>query len=235
MNDVILTAFWRTVFFYIFLLVVIRIMGKREIGNLAPVDLAVTIMMAELAAIPIANGELPVVSGVLPIATIMFLQLVLSGLSLRSRRWRELINGRPNILVQGGKFVPQEMRKVRYTVDDVLEQLRRNGHAHVADVELAILETDGNLSVIPRSQFRPVQPRDLGIDTSYEGLPLPIIVDGEIDYRLLKECGLDLTWLNEQLALRGIKGPQEVFTAILDTKGDLFIQRKEDTKWYVKS
>lgn len=229
------TAFLRTLFFYLFLLIVLRIMGKREIGGLAPIDLAVTIIMAELAAIPIADPELPILVGAVPIATIMLLEIALSGLSLRSHRWRSIINGRPNVLVQNGQFVPKEMRKVRYTVSDVLEQLRRKGHPHVVDVEVAILETDGNLSVIPRSQSRPVQPQDLGVSTGFEGLPLTIINDGQVEYPHLVQSSLDMTWLQGELGKRGIKDPSEVFSAILDTKGNLFVQRKEDTNWYVQS
>ncbi len=234
-GGMILTAFLRTLFFYFFLLLMMRIMGKREIGGLAPIDLAVTIIIAELAAIPIANPDLPILVGAVPIVTIVLLAIGLSGLSLRSHRWRSIIDGRPNILVQNGQFVPKEMKKVRYTINDVLEQLRRKGHPHVADVEIAVLETDGNLSVIPRSQARPIQPKDLGINTGYEGLPLTIINDGLVEYAHLAQCNLDMTWLQGELAKRGIKDPKEVFSAILDTKGNLFVQRKEDTHWYLQS
>src|SRR5690606_30830702 len=134
-------AFWRTLFFYLFLLVVMRVMGKREIGGLAPVDLVVTIIMAELAAIPIQDPQVPILVGAVPIATIMLLQLGLSALSLRNRRWRSLLNGRPSVIIQGGKLIPSEMKKVRYTIDDGLEQLRRKGHAGISDVEVAVLET----------------------------------------------------------------------------------------------
>src|SRR5690606_18488405 len=114
-------AFWRTLFFYLFLLVVMRIMGKREIGGLAPIDLAVTIIMAELAAIPIQDPQMPILAGAIPIATIMLLELALSGLSLRNNWWRHIINGKPSVIIKDGKFVPQEMRAVRYTVHDALE------------------------------------------------------------------------------------------------------------------
>lgn len=233
--NMVYTAFFRAILFYFLLLIVMRVMGKREIGGLAPIDLVVTIMMAELAAIPIADPELPILVGVVPIATLMLLAMALSSLSLRSPRWRSFIDGRPNVLVKDGKFVPQEMKKVRYSISDVLEQLRRQGYAHVTDVEVAILETDGNLSVIPRSQSRALQPKDLGISTGYEGLPLTIISDGHIEYAHLDQSGLDLTWLQAELAKRGIKDPKEVFSAILDTQGNLFVQRKEDTNWYVQS
>ncbi len=228
------TAFVRTIFFYFFLLIMLRIMGKREIGGLAPIDLAVTIMMAELAAIPIQDPEMPILVGAIPIATIMLLGLVLSGLSLRNTWWRELINGKPNIVIKDGKFVPQEMRSVRYTVHDVLEQLRRAGYSDIADVEVAVLETDGNLSVIPKSQSRPLAAKDLKLPTHYEGLPYTLIVDGEVFYAHLDQCGLDLSWLQSELKKRGIQDVRDVFCAILDTQGELFIQMKEPTKWYAE-
>ena len=230
----ILTAFVRTIFFYIFLLVVMRIMGKREIGGLAPIDLAVTIIMAELAAIPIQDPELPILVGAVPIATIMLLELGLSGLSLRSHRWRQLINGKPNVIIKDGKFVPQEMRRVRYTVHDVVEQLRRSGYSDISDVEVAVLETDGKLSVIPKSQSRPIAAKDLKIPTHYEGLPYTLISDGEVVYDHLNQCGLDMTWLNAELKKRGIQDVRDVFCAILDTQGELFVQPKEPTNWYVQ-
>lgn len=231
----IVTAFWRTIFFYLFLLIVMRIMGKREIGGLAPIDLVVTIIMAELAAIPIQDPQVPILVGAVPIATIMLLQLGLSALSLRNRRWRTLLNGRPSVIVQGGKLLPAEMKKVRYTIDDLLEQLRRKGFAGISDVEVAVLETDGNLSVIPKSQYRPIRPKDLNIPTSYEGMSLPIITDGEIEYQHLKACDLDMTWLKRELHKRGINDHRDVLCAILDTDGNLFIQRREETNWYLQS
>lgn len=227
-------AFWRTIFFYLFLLIVMRIMGKREIGGLAPIDLVVTIIMAELAAIPIQDPQVPILAGAVPIATIMLLQLGLSFMSLRNRRWRTILNGRPSILIKDGKLVPAEMKKVRYTIDDVLEQLRRQGHASISDVEVAVLETDGNLSVITKSQYRPLRPKDLNLPTQYEGLALPMITDGEIEYEHLKACGLDVTWLQRELQKRGIADHRDVLCAILDTDGSLFVQRREDNNWYLQ-
>lgn len=230
----ILTIFWRTLLFYFFLLIVMRIMGKREISGLAPIDLAVTIIMAELAAIPIQNTDFPVLAGIVPIGTIMLLEILLSALSMRSQRWRSLINGRPNVIIKDGKFLPKEMKKVRYTINDVMEQLRRKGHADVTDVEVAVIETDGNLSVIPKSQRRPLRPEDLEIPTRYEGLPQVLINDGEVEYAHLKACDLDIAWLTTELEKRGIQDVKEVFCAILSTSGDLFVQRREDVHWYMQ-
>lgn len=227
-------VFLRTIFFYFFLLIVMRIMGKREIGGLAPIDLAVTIIMAELAAIPIQDTSVPLLVGAVPILTIMLLAMALSGLSLRNLKWRRIINGRPNVIIEDGRFVPQEMRRVRYSINDVLEQLRRAGYSDIADVEVAVLETDGHLSVIPKSQSRPIAAKDLNIPTHYEGIPYTLISDGEVDYDHLDRCGLDLTWLQREIRKHGIKDVRDVFVAIIDTQGELFIQPKESTNWYLQ-
>jgi len=229
------TAFIRTIFFYFFLLVVLRIMGKREIGGLAPIDLAVTILMAELAAIPIQDPGMPILAGAVPIATIMLLELALSGLCLRNNWWRQLIHGKPSVIIKDGKFVPQEMRNVRFTVHEALEQLRRAGYSDITDVEVAVLETDGHLSVIPKSQSRPLAAKDLKLPTHYEGLPYPLIVDGEVIYDHLNQCGLDVSWLQEELKKRGIQDHRDVFCAILNTHGELFVQPKEPTKWFLQT
>lgn len=227
-------SFYRAIFFYFFLFIIIRLMGKREIGALAPIDLVVTIILAELAVIPIENPTVPIMVGVVPIITIFFLEMGLTSLSLRSRVWRRLINGRPSILVKDGKLMPDQMRRERYTIDDLLEQLRRKGLPNIAEVEVAILETDGFLSAIPKSQHRPIQPSDLNLSTAYEGLPLSIIIDGEVDYANLNKCGLDMTWLKEQLKNLGVHDVKDVFSAILDTRGELFVQRQGDYKFYMK-
>lgn len=235
MDTLTMTAFWRTIFFYLFLLVVMRIMGKREIGGLSPIDLAVTIIMAELAAIPIQNPELPLLAGIIPILTIMLLQLTLSGMTLKSANFRRFIAGTPSVIIRNGNLNPDEMKRARYTIADVLEQLRRTGYASPTDVEFAILETDGNLSVIPKSQRRPVTPEDLQVETKYEGLPTSLIHDGEVLYAQLSEIGLDYTWLMKELRKRGIQSTDDVFLAMLETDGNLLIQRKEDVNWYMDS
>ncbi|WP_324715786.1 DUF421 domain-containing protein [Carboxydochorda subterranea] len=217
----------KTFFFYILLLVVVRVMGKREIGTLSPWDLVLTIMLAELAALPIENSNVSVVEGAVPIFTLLVTQLLMSWASLKSTTARNIIAGTPSIVVKDGRIVEQELRRLRYGVDDLMEQLRQKNLPNISDVEVAILETNGQLSVIPKSQKRPVRPSDLGISTSYEGLPIPLINDGRIDYRALAAAGLDITWLKKSLEQRGIHDPKEVLYASLDSEGQLFVQERE--------
>lgn len=217
----------KTLFFYLLLLAVVRIMGKREIGTLSPWDLVLTIMLAELAALPIENPRMSLLMGAVPIATLLLAQLLISWLSLKSVTVRNLVAGTPSIVIKDGRIIEPELRRLRYGVDDLMEQLRQKNVHNIADVEVAVLETNGQLSVIPKSQKRPLCPADLGLSTSYEGLPIPLINDGRIDYRALSAAKLDLTWLKAQLQARGIHDPKEVLYASLDSAGNLFLQEKE--------
>lgn len=228
------TALLRTLFFYVLILLALRLMGKREIGALQPIDFVVTIMIADLAVIPIENTDLPLLMGVVPILLLLVLEIGLAWLCMRSKAARSLICGNPSIVVQDGRLVEKEMKRLGYNIDDLLEQLREKNLPNVQDVEMAILETNGRLSVIPRSQKRWVRPSDLQIESQYEGLPHTLISDGKVDYASLKKCGLDLTWLLAQLRERGINDPKEVFYASLDTTGRFFVQEKGNTNWIVR-
>lgn len=225
-----LVAFLRTIFFYFFLLVALRIMGKRELGPLGPLDLVVTIIMAEVAAIPIEAPERPLMLGVIPIATIVFLEIVLSYLCLKSKKVRDLISGRPSVVVQDGRMVQQEMRRLRYSVADLMEQLRIRGYHNVQDVEMAVLESDGELSVLPKSHKRPLSSADLGLPVRQEGATHTLIIDGQIDYEALRAVNLDVNWLNDRLAERGVNEAKDVLVAFLDGFGGLVVQQREEAQ-----
>lgn len=220
----------RTLLVYAALLVVVRLTGKREMGHVSPFDFVVAILVAEVAVLPIAEPERPVWHGLVPLATIVFGELVLSWLTLKSQAVRHLLTGRPSVVIRDGRLVEDELRSVRFCIDDLLESLRAKDVADVSEVEVAILEPNGSLSVIRKSQHRPVTPADLGVSTRYEGLPLPLIKDGIVNYEALAAAGLDDTWLEKELQRRGIAGPRQVFFAQLNTAGELFIQTKQSAR-----
>lgn len=220
----------RTLLVYAALLVVVRLTGKREMGHVSPFDFVVAILVAEVAVLPIAEPERPVWHGLVPLATIVFGELVLSWLTLKSQAVRHLLTGRPSVVIRDGRLVEDELRSVRFCIDDLLESLRAKDVADVSEVEVAILEPNGSLSVIRKSQHRPVTPADLGVPTRYEGLPLPLIKDGIVNYEALAAAGLDDTWLEKELQRRGIAGPRQVFFAQLNTAGELFIQTKQSAR-----
>ncbi len=221
-----LIVFVRTLILYAIVVIVMRVMGKRQIGQLQPFELAIAIMISELAAVPMQNTGIPLINGFIPILTLLVAQIVMSFISLKSARARGIICGKPNILIENGKINEKGLRKEMYTLNDLLEQLRIQGSANIADVEYAILETNGQLSIIQKSQKRPLNPEDLNISTKYEGLPLDFIIDGNVNHKNLEKSNLDVQWLENELRKLGINDLKEVLFASLDSEGNLYYQKK---------
>ncbi len=221
-----LIVFFRTIILYLIVIVALRIMGKRQIGELQPSELVVAIMISELAAIPMEDAGIPLINGVLPILTLVIAEVSLSFLTLKSKKARKLIIGTPSVLIENGKINQKELEKQRFNTDDLIEELRQKNYPKISDIEFAILETAGQLSVIPKSQNRAVTTQDLEISTEYEGLPLTLISDGKINTYNLNKINLDEKWLSHELSKFGISSISDIFFASLDTNGDLYYQTK---------
>lgn len=221
-----LVVFVRALVLYFVVIIAMRIMGKRQIGQLQPFELAIAIMISELAAVPMQNTGIPLINGLIPIVTLLIAQVLISFISLKSVKARGIICGKPSILIENGKILETELRKEMYTINDLLEQLRIQSISNISDVEYAILETNGQLSVIQKSQKRPVNPEDLKMTTNYEGLSLELIIDGRLIGKNLEKAGLDRDWLMTELNKQGIDDIRKVLFASLDTQGSLFCQGK---------
>ncbi len=222
-----LALFGKSLLFYLVLVLIMRVMGKREIASLSPLDLVVTIMIADAAIIAIEEDRYPVWVGLIPVATIAAAEISLSWLMLKSMRLRAWVAGKPSVVIAHGHIVERELRSMRYNLDELLSQLRQKNIHNVADVEFAVLEPTGKLSVIPKAEKRPVQPADLGLSPPRSGLPVNLIVDGVVDDEMLRELGKSRDWLRNQLARQGIGDPAEVLLCSLDAQGQLFVQLKE--------
>ena len=222
-----LVVFVRALVLYLVVVVSMRIMGKRQIGQLQPFELAIAIMISDLAAVPMQNTGIPLVNGIIPILTLLIAQLLMSLLSLKSIRARALICGKPTILIEKGKIKEEELRKELYTLNDLLEQLRIKNFPNIADVEYAILETNGQLSVIPKSQKRPLTPQDMDIKTDYEGITFDAIIDGHILENNLKIAGKNVQWLLKEIHKQQYAKPQDIFFACIDSSGNLICQPHE--------
>lgn len=201
-------------------------MGKREIGNLSPFDLVVSIMIAELAALPIENHDKPLIEGVLPLAILLTAEVALSYISLRSERIRAVVNGTPSIVVTKGRIIEEEMRRNRYNLNDLMVGLRTQGVVDLADVEYAVLEPSGTLSVILVADKRPVTPHDLNVKVSYEGLPVPLITDGRVHWDNVKEAGFTKEQLIATLYQHGVADEKTVLYAYLDSARNFKLQLK---------
>ncbi len=220
----------RTLILYGTTVVFLRIMGKRQIGQLQPYELVVIIMISELAAIPMQNTGIPILNGLIPIFILFTSEVTLSYIALKSERARGVICGRPSILIEKSRIMEEELRRIRYNINDLLEQLRLKDVTNITDVEYAILETSGQLSVILKSEKRPVQPQDLNIAPPYEGLPTTLVMDGHLMHENLQKANIDLNWLLTELSKSGVKSFEELLFASLDSQGKIFYQRKSAAK-----
>ncbi len=216
---------FRVLLVYLLLLIAMRIMGKREIGQLSNLDFVVAIVVAELATMPITDHHLSLLECVLPMLIITALQVTVSLICLKSNCFRRFLYGRPNVLIAGGRLQMAEMRKARYNIDDLLSQLRQRDIFDVANVEYAVLETSGDLTVMQKSRCCPVTRGDLEIPGAerFGGMPLTLIDDGEVNWKGLADHQLSAAWLTEQLERRGIASPREVFFASLSNDGRLYL------------
>ena len=198
-----ITALLRTVILYFLIMTGLRLMGKRQIGELEPSELVLTMMISDLATVPMQDFGIPLLAGVIPILTLLSLSMLLSQLSLLSLRFRELMCGTPSILIRNGKLQQDAMRKNRYTLDELLEQLRGQGYVSVDEVRWAVLENSGQLSILPWARQRPPTAEELGLTPEEDELPFILINDGRIVRRNLARSGRNEAWLQKELRRTG--------------------------------
>ncbi|WP_410772577.1 DUF421 domain-containing protein [Fontibacillus sp. BL9] len=231
---------FRTLLMYVMVFVVMRIMGKREIGQLSIFDLVISIMVAEIAVIVLEDQNRPLYDGIVPMIILLLIQIGIAILSLRFRKLRLWFDGKPSVIIRNGDINQEEMKKQRYNMDDLLMQLRSKNIDSIADVEFAVLETSGQLSVLPKEQNEssenvPVgkayKKRDSALSSlvpkvKYEALPLPLILDGKVDDNSLMQIGKTRFWLKNQIQSKGIHDFKDVFFCSIDHKGRLYINPK---------
>ena len=221
--------FSRTVFLYLIVLCVMRFMGKREIGQMQPFELVIAIMIADLASTPMAEIGIPILYGIIPILGLLFMHIIISILNIKSNRIREIICGKPRILIKNGMIDEKALVKENFTINELQERLRVNNINNLADVEYAILETSGQISVIPKSEKRTVIPEDLGIKPSKAKIPYDLVVDGRIMGDNLKKINKDKAWLVSELKKHKLT-PKESLIVVLNGDGSLYYQKKKRKK-----
>ncbi len=222
-------TFLRAIILYIIVLIVMRLMGKREIGQLQPFELAISIMIADLASIPMTETGVPISNGIVPILGLLVMHLLISVVNLKSIRIREIICGKPSILIYRGKIDEKVLKKERFTINELQERLRSNNIFNIGDVEYAILETSGQVTVIQKMDRRNIIPQDFNIIPEYEGISYDLVVDGKIMEDNLKKLGRDYNWLKKEVSKFDIK-PEQALVVTLDGKGQIFCQAKENNK-----
>ncbi len=217
----------RTTILYLVVIVVIRLMGKRQIGELQPFELAITIMISALAAIPMEDIGIPLIFSLIPILLLLAFQEIISFAMMRFPFMRVIICGRPNVIINRGEIQEEELEKLRINLTDLLEQLRIKGYHSLDDIEYAIMETTGDISVIPKATKRPLIPSDLELTPRYEGLPLSIIIDGHLQPENLEQTAHDMAWLKDELKKKNIYDIKECFFAGLNSQGKFICQKRK--------
>ncbi|TDF97666.1 DUF421 domain-containing protein [Paenibacillus piri] len=229
------TLFLRTVLIYIVVFLTMRIMGKREIGKLSVFDLVISIMIAEIAVFVLEDLQKPLLDGILPMVTLVGIQILIAFISLKSEKLRRIFEGEPTYIVKNGKLDREEMKNHRYNLDDLLLQLRQSKVMDVADVEFAILEPSGKLTVIEKEtkdkESIPDQPNAASDEPQkssirYEGLPVALIMDGKVQEESLRKLDKTRFWLKNELQAKGIKDFKDVFYCSYDHRGKWFIDLK---------
>lgn len=219
-------SYLRTIVLYLALITVVRVMGKRQIGEMEPAEFVVTMLVANLASIPMQDGAIPLYSGLVPILTVLGVELVLSGLSLRSIRLRKALCGKPVILIENGHIMQDNLRKARITMDELSGQLRCKNILDISAVQYAILETNGELSVFPFPKFKPATAKDAGITASDQHLPITIVSDGRLLGENLRLAGKSRRWLQETLHEKQLTLPA-VWLLTVDGSGKVVCVERE--------
>lgn len=222
-----IVALLRTVILYLLIIAGLRLMGKRQIGELEPSELVLALLIADLAAVPMQDFGIPLLTGVIPILTLLCVTTILSVLTAKSQTVRTLLCGRPSIIIQNGTLNQREMSKNRFTLDELSEELRIKGYTDLSAIKYAILETNGQLSVLPYAAQSPATAAQMGVTPPEPGIPLVLISDGTLFPANLKHAGLDDNWLRRQLKESGLSSCRQVFLLTVDEVGKVCLVPRE--------
>ena len=217
----------RTVILYFTVILALRIMGKRQLGELQPSELVVAIMISDLASVPMQSIDIPLLAGIIPVFTLIVAEVIMSFASMKSKLIRRLLSGKASLVIYKGKIMTDELKKIRFNMSDLMEELRVSGYHNIEDVDTAIVETSGKLSIIPKDKAREVTVEDLKIKKpKQDGLPFVIITEGSFDEDEVMRSGFSDDELKKILKKRGITKISDILIASIDRTGKLFIQFK---------
>jgi len=221
-----LISYLRTGFLYLVLILSVRMMGKRQIGQMEASEFVVTMLVANLASIPMQDAAIPLYSGLLPILVVLGMELTLSGLILRSVLIRRFFCGKPVILIDNGKVLLENLRRTRVTLDELTGHLRSKDVLDIQEVQFAVLETDGSLSVFPFPENRPASAKEAGISVKKQYLPITIVEDGYVSEENLRKAGKNQQWL-EQFLQQNRTARRDTLLLTVDSSDHVVFLRKE--------
>ena len=217
----------RTVILYLLVVFSLRFMGKKQIGQLEPSELAVAIMISELASIPMESKDIPLVNGIVPVLILVCCEVLISWLILKNVKVRKYISGKPSILVDHGVLKQSALKELRFTTDDLLEEMRMNGITNISDIQYAIMETNGQVSFVLKKSASTPTVEDLSLPIQDDQMPFPIVVKGEIYKDNLKRINRTEGWLNGELKKLHITNKKDILLLCANDKKVMFTQLKE--------
>ncbi len=221
-----LVVFFRAIFLYALVMVALRLMGKRQLGELQPAELCITILISNIASLPIEDTSIPMVLGMIPVLVLVAFEIIVSNISLQSKRFRSLLSGKPVIVIHGGSIDQKALRKLRFSIDDLMESLRQDGIFDIRDVEYAIVETNGKVSILPKFEAQNVTPKMLELTGESASPPVVVVSDGRLMKPTLQSYGLEEDWVLGILSKRKQK-LSDVFLMTADKQKQFYIVPKE--------
>lgn len=224
-----LNIYIRSIALYILVLIVMRIMGKREIGQFQPFELAIAIMISDLATTPMSDTGIPLSNGIIPIMGLLSIHLIITVLNMTNAKIRSIICGKPTVLINKGVIDEKQLNKERFSINELEAKLRNDNVMNLADVEYAILETNGNISVILKNNKNPIKAEDMNIEPKYEGMSYNLVIDGKVSKENLNKINKDHRWLLKQMEKYNLT-PEKTLVFNINEAGDIYFQIKEKYK-----
>ena len=219
--------FIRAIIIYVLVIVSLRIMGKRQVGELKPHELVITILISAIAAVPLEDNSMPLANSIIPILLFVSLEIIVSAISLKSYRLRDLIQGKPAFIIRKGKLNQSVLSQMRFTADDLIDALRQRGYFNLDEIEDAVIETNGSISVLPKAEHRPLTPKDISVSVKENGMPITVVMDGRSVERYFSNEVFSKSEINLILANEGV-GENAVFLLTIDDGGNIFKIEKEE-------
>lgn len=222
-------TFIRAVIIYFFVITAVRLMGKRQVGELKPHELVITILLSAIAVIPLEENSMPLANCLVPIMLFISLEILVAALSMKSLKFRNLIQGRPIFIIRKGKLDQKKLKELRFTVDDIVDALRQKDIFDLSEVEDAIIETNGSISVLPKAEYKPLTPADTGISVEEKGMPITVVMDGKPVNEYFNECKIKDSEIELILQTQN-KDVKKIMLLTIDDNGNTYIIDKENTK-----
>ena len=222
-------TFIRALIIYFFVITAVRIMGKRQVGELKPHELVITILLSAIAVIPLEENSMPLANCLVPIMLFISLEILVAALSMKSLKFRNLIQGRPIFIIRKGKLDQKKLRELRFTVDDIVDALRQKDIFDLSEVEDAIIETNGSISVLPKVENKPLTPADVGISVEEKGMPIAIVMDGKPVNEYFNECKIKDSEIELILQTQN-RDVKKIMLLTIDDNGNTYLIDKENTK-----